>query len=76
MAAVGEEGNHDAPRNGHEDVVDVMVPVDDQASGDEARCKEGQHHGKPFPKARVVVRESLQLGVQIKRQKCAHEEGC
>ena len=76
MAAVGEEGNDNAPRNGQEDIVDMMVPVDDQASGNEARSKEGQHHSKPFPKGRVVVRESLQLRVQIKRQKCAHEERC
>ena len=74
MAAVGEQGNHDAPRHGQEDIVGMMVPIDDQASGDEARSKEGQHHGKPFPEACVIVRESLQLCVQIKRQKCAHEE--
>ena len=76
MAAVSEEGNDDAPRNGQEDIVGMMVPVNEQAAGDEARSKEGQHHDKPFPEARVVVRESLQLRVQVKRQKCAHEEGC
>ena len=75
MAAVGEEGNQNAPRDGQENIVDMMVPVDEQATGHKARCKEGQHHGKPFPKACVVVRESLQLRVQIKRQKCAHEKG-
>lgn len=36
MAAVGEQGNHNAPRNGQEDIVDMMIPVNDQASGDEA----------------------------------------
>ena len=39
MAAVSEERNGDAPRDGEEDVVHVMVPVDDQTSCNETRSK-------------------------------------
>ena len=66
MAAVSKERDGDAPGNGEEDVVDVMVPVDDQRSCDETRSKEGKHHREPFPKAGVVIRESFQLRVQVK----------
>lgn len=35
MAAVSEEGDEDAPGNREEDIVDVMVPVDEQGSRNE-----------------------------------------
>ena len=66
MAAVSEERDRDAPRNGEEDIVHVMVPVNDQTPCNETRSKEGKHHGEPFPKAGMVIRESLQLRVQVK----------
>ena len=74
MAAVSEESNQDAPRNGQEDIVNMMIPVNGQGSSNETRSKERQHHSKPFPKARMVIRESLQLRVQVKSQECPHEE--
>lgn len=74
MAAVSEESNQDAPRNGQEDIVNMMVSVNDQSSSNETRSKEGKYHSKPLPKAGMVIRESLQLRVQIKSQKCPHKE--
>lgn len=74
MASVSEESNQDAPRNGEEDVMDMMVPVNDQSSSNETRTEKGKHHNKPLPKASVVIRESLQLCVQVKGQKCPHKE--
>lgn len=35
MAAVSEEGDQDAPGNGEENVMHVMVPVDHQGSCNE-----------------------------------------
>lgn len=66
MAAVSEERDRDAPRDGEEDIVDVVVPVYDQTPCNETRSEEGKHHREPFPKAGVVVREGLQLRVQVK----------
>ena len=74
MAAVSEEGDQDAPRNGEEDVVDVMVPIDHQGSCNETCSEEGENDRKPFPEAGVVIRESFQLRVQVKSQEHAHEE--
>ena len=74
MAAVSEESNQDTPRNGQEDVMDMMIPVNEHGSRDETRSKEGKHDRKPFPKASMVIRESLELRVQVESQKRPDEE--
>ena len=54
--------------------MNVMVPVNEQSSGNQTCSEQGKHNGKPLPKAGVVIRKSLELRVQVESQECPHKE--